>query len=111
MVERSALGIARRGMFAVGAGVERDIGGVAAEVNRTAAIAGGAAPTFVPAEDRRQDAGSAVGIDDGQIDMLDEGDRKRGVWGKSGEVRVVIGGGRNLTNKTKEKEGLKRGKT
>src|SRR3546814_1546646 len=47
MVERSALGIARRGMFAVGAGVERDIGGVAAEVNRTAAIAGGAAPTFV----------------------------------------------------------------
>src|SRR3546814_7174658 len=67
MIERRALGIARVRMLAVGAGVEGDIGGVAAEVDRMAAIARGAAPAFVPAEDRRQYARGAVGIADGQI--------------------------------------------
>src|SRR3546814_10965684 len=75
MIERRALGIARVRMLAVGAGVEGDIGGVAAEVDRMAAIARGAAPAFVPAEDRRQYARGAVGIADGQIQMFAEGVR------------------------------------
>src|SRR3546814_17302276 len=75
LVRSRALGIARGRMLAVGAGVEGDIGGVAAEVDRMAAIARGAAPAFVPAEDRRQYARGAVGIADGQIHMFDEGVR------------------------------------
>ena len=75
MVERFAFGIARVRMRAVGADVERDIGGVTAEMYRAPAIARGAAPTFVPAEYRRQDTGCAIGIADGQIHMFDEGVR------------------------------------
>ena len=67
--------VARVGVLAVGAGIERDIGGLAAEVDRAAAVARRAAPAFVPAEDCREDTGAAVGVADGQVHMFDEGVR------------------------------------
>src|SRR3546814_16525228 len=76
MIERRALGIARFRMLAVGAGIERAIGGVAAEMDRERAIAGGAAPAFMPAADIRPEAGGAGGLTDGQIRMPQEGMRQ-----------------------------------
>ena len=62
-------------MRAARAGVERDIGGVGAEMDRPAAVACGTAPAFVPAEDGRQDTRGAIGVADGQVYMFDEGVR------------------------------------
>src|SRR3546814_11853490 len=57
MIERRALGIARFRTLAVGAGIDRHLGGVAAEMARAAATAGWAATALVPAAAPRQDAG------------------------------------------------------
>src|SRR3546814_1415817 len=73
MVERLALRVTPVGMLAVWAGVESQIGAIAADVDGRTAVAGGAAPAFVPAEDRRQQARGAFGVADGDIYMLDEG--------------------------------------
>src|SRR3546814_19897502 len=88
MVERLALRVTPVGMLAVWAGVESQIGAIAADVDGRTAVAGGAAPAFVPAEDRRPQARGAFGVADGDIYMLAEGGPRDILLIRSEERRV-----------------------